>query len=75
MPDNRLRVSGWAIDPDTAAPIDVHTYVDGAFAGATRADQPRPGVGNGYPGYGPNHGSTPSSRPRRVPTTCALRRF
>lgn len=56
MPDNRLRVSGWAIDPDTAAPIDVHTYVDGAFAGATRADQPRPDVGNGYPGYGPNHG-------------------
>lgn len=56
MPDNKMRVSGWAIDPDTAAPIDVHTYVDGAFAGATRADQPRPDVGNVYPGYGPNHG-------------------
>ena len=26
-----LQVAGWAIDPETAAPIDVHLSVDGAF--------------------------------------------
>jgi hypothetical protein len=51
-----VRVSGWTIDPDTASPIDVHVYIDGAFAGAARADRPRPDVGAANPGYGDNHG-------------------
>jgi hypothetical protein len=49
-------VSGWALDPDTAASIDVHVYVDGAYSGAVDATGLRPGVANAYPGYGANHG-------------------
>jgi subtilisin family serine protease len=47
---------GWAIDPDTAASIDVHVYVDGTFAGAFPAAGPRPDVGAAFPGYGDGHG-------------------
>jgi hypothetical protein len=32
-----VRVQGWAMDPDTVAPIQVHVYVDGRFAGAGTA--------------------------------------
>jgi hypothetical protein len=50
-----VRVIGWAIDPDTAAPDIVQITVDGAstFRGAqlTRRD-----VAAAYPGYGPAHG-------------------
>jgi subtilisin family serine protease len=51
-----VAVSGWAIDPDTAAPVDVHVYVDGVFAGAFPAAGSRPDVGAAFPGYGPDHG-------------------
>ena len=50
------RVSGWAIDPDTSAPIDVHLYVDGRWGGAVTADASRPDVGRAYPASGDNHG-------------------
>jgi len=50
-----VRVSGWAIDPDTSGPATVHVYVDGVArvisAGASRAD-----VGRAYPRYGDRHG-------------------
>ncbi|MEJ5254339.1 MAG: glycoside hydrolase family 25 protein [Acidimicrobiales bacterium] len=51
-----LTVSGWAIDPDTVGPIDVHLYVDGRWGGAVTADGARPDVGAAYPGFGANHG-------------------
>jgi hypothetical protein len=51
-----LRASGWAIDPDTTNPIDVHTYIDGRFAGVATADVHRPDLGVAFPAYGPNHG-------------------
>ncbi|WP_456826066.1 peptidoglycan recognition protein family protein [Cellulomonas sp. P5_E12] len=38
-----VHVNGWAIDPDTNDPVDVHVYVDGAGT-ATRAALPRPDV-------------------------------
>jgi hypothetical protein len=66
--ENGFRVSGWTIDPETTAPIDVHVYVDGVFAGSAQANGSRPDVGNVYPGYGNNHGftltvrATPGSR-------------
>ena len=50
-----VSVQGWAIDPDTAAPIQVHVYVDAAAVALT-ADGARPDVGAAYPGAGPNHG-------------------
>lgn len=48
-------VAGWAIDPQTASPIDVSVRVAGvALAG--RADGSRRDVARRNPGYGPNHG-------------------
>ncbi|MCU0311904.1 MAG: hypothetical protein MUE36_13285 [Acidimicrobiales bacterium] len=52
----QIRVVGWMIDPDSTAPIDVHVYVNGAFAGLGVADRNRPDVGAAYPGFGPVHG-------------------
>lgn len=51
-----LRVKGWSIDPEYAAPVDVHVYVDGRFQGSFPADQPRPDVGAAFPGFGDAHG-------------------
>jgi len=53
---NALTVSGWTIDPDTTAPIEVHVYVDGGWGGAVTAGASRPDVGALVPGYGNNHG-------------------
>jgi hypothetical protein len=55
-PDGSARVTGWALDPDTDAPIDVHFYVDGVGAGATRASVDRPDIAALIPGYGSAHG-------------------
>ena len=52
---NSLKVSGWALDPDTAAPIAVHVYVDSVGAAFT-ANKDRADVGAAYPGYGSAHG-------------------
>jgi hypothetical protein len=51
-----ITVGGWAIDPDTDAPVDVHLYVDGVWTRAVRADKARADVGAAINGYGPNHG-------------------
>ena len=48
-------VAGWAFDPDTTAPIDVHVYVDG-IGRAIRADAARADVAAVYPGVGSQHG-------------------
>jgi hypothetical protein len=51
-----VTVSGWAIDPETSAPIDVHVYVGGAYSGAVTADRSRPDVAAAHPGSGDLHG-------------------
>ena len=51
-----LVLRGWTIDPDTAAPIDVHVYVDGVGAKVTKANKSRPDVERAYPAYGAEHG-------------------
>jgi hypothetical protein len=51
-----LRVRGWTLDPDTAAPTRVDIYVDGGIAATTTADRSRPDVGAAYPGAGAAHG-------------------
>lgn len=53
-----IRVSGWAIDPDSADPTKVHVYVDGTFRGELTADGSRPDVASAFPGYGDAHGFT-----------------
>jgi hypothetical protein len=56
-PGGGIRVQGWARDPDTKEPIDVHVYVDGKGVGVFQANQPRPDVqvAEGETA-GPNHG-------------------
>jgi hypothetical protein len=50
-------LAGWALDPDTVDPIQVHVYVGGAgkafVANAARSD-----IASAFPAYGPNHGFT-----------------
>ncbi len=54
--DSALRVSGWALDPDVTAPVDIHLYIDGYFAGIVSANEHRPDVGALFPSYGADHG-------------------
>lgn len=50
-----VTVSGWAFDPDTTDPIEVHVYV-GAQGTSAKADKPRQDIAAAYPMYGTNHG-------------------
>jgi SpoIID/LytB domain protein len=51
-----LWLVGWALDPDTTAPIEVHAYVDGGGYNLGLADVSRPDVARAFPGYGDRHG-------------------
>ncbi|MBK7843799.1 MAG: M12 family metallopeptidase [Bdellovibrionales bacterium] len=47
---------GWSYDPNSpATSIDVHYYIDGVFAGASKADKPRSDVNSAF-GIAGNHG-------------------
>ncbi len=48
-------VAGWAIDPDTLAPVSVRISVDGVATTST-ADKIRADIARAYPAYGANHG-------------------
>lgn len=50
-----FRVRGWAIDPNTPSPIEVHVYV-GPYGYPTTAGVDRPDVGAAYPASGSQHG-------------------
>jgi hypothetical protein len=52
----QVRVAGWAIDPDTASPVDIHVYVGGQGTNLGPADADRPDLAPYFPGYGTNHG-------------------
>lgn len=47
-----LRLRGWALDPDSAASLVVHLWVDGRSVAAFNAQFDRPDVGAAFPGYG-----------------------
>jgi SpoIID/LytB domain protein len=51
-----VHVGGWAIDPDTSDPIDLHVYVDGVGRAALTANLNRSDVAAAVPGYGSAHG-------------------
>jgi hypothetical protein len=51
-----VRFRGWAIDPDTAAPIDVHAYVTPNHSAATTASIPRADVAAEHIASGDPHG-------------------
>lgn len=50
-----ITITGWALDPDTAASIPVHIYTDASGLAFT-ADTDRPDIALAYPGYGAAHG-------------------
>ena len=50
-----VRFDGWAVDPDTGAPVTIHGYV-GTAATAATANLNRPDIAAIYPLAGPNHG-------------------
>jgi hypothetical protein len=51
----KITVNGWAIDPNTTSPINVHVYFNGTAIQALTANTARPDVGRIY-GKGNNHG-------------------
>ena len=51
-----ITVNGWAIDPDTSAPLTVHVYVDGKWAALGTTGISRPDVAASYPGWGTDRG-------------------
>ena len=69
---DQLSLGGWAIDPDSIEPIQVHIYVNGQWGGVLTANDPRADVDNSYPDYAPDHGfsgTIPVSAARN--TVCA----
>jgi hypothetical protein len=51
-----VTVSGYAIDPNTTAPVTVWTFVDGVVAAKTVASLARPDLATSYPSSGTDHG-------------------
>ena len=64
-----ITVTGWALDPDTTAPLTMHFYLDGTFAGTTTANTARPDIGTIF-GLGANHGYTTT-----IPATTGTHRL
>lgn len=50
-----VRVTGWAVDPDSDNPVGIHVYADSTFIGGGRADEYRPDVARAR-GVGDHHG-------------------
>ncbi len=53
-PDGRIQVDGWAMDPETSAPIDVGVLLNGSPVLVERADRQRPDLASH--GLGTAHG-------------------
>lgn len=52
----RVRVQGWAIDPNRTKAAKVRVRIDGEVVGSRRARKVRTDVGAANPGYGSRHG-------------------
>lgn len=53
---DQVTVSGWALYPSAADPVDLIVTVDGTAAGSGRALGPRPDLVGPFPAAGANHG-------------------
>lgn len=51
-----VKLRGWALDPDTFAPVPIHVYTDGVGIPVGVANGARPDVERLMPAYGPAHG-------------------
>jgi len=56
-----VSVGGWAIDPDSTGPIQVHVYA-GPVGTAITANGHRPDVGAAFTGFGDSHGFSATVR-------------
>jgi SpoIID/LytB domain protein len=62
LPDGKVRIQGWTLDPDNAKSLAVHVYRGGpvggggTFATSGTANVARPDVSDAYPGFGAAHG-------------------
>ncbi|MGI9604639.1 MAG: PQQ-dependent sugar dehydrogenase [Acidimicrobiales bacterium] len=54
--DGRVRVSGWAIDPNRVKRSAVRVLIDGEVVARVKAGRPRPDVARVHPDYGKRHG-------------------
>jgi SpoIID/LytB domain protein len=52
----QVRLHGWALDPNTTTPVNVHVYLDGRVVRGVTADIPRSDIGAAYPENGDRHG-------------------
>ena len=51
-----IRVAGWALDPDTTGPLDIHLYVDGRFHSTATTNRTRYDVWRAHPAWGATRG-------------------
>lgn len=64
---------GWALDPDTTAPINVILSVDGKRVRMVKATAARPDLAQAYPAHGTDHGwSTVWNVPEGTHRVCAF---
>ena len=56
LSNGKLSVSGWAIDPDTAASVQVDVTIDGSSYGSALANASRADIQHYFPLYGAAHG-------------------
>lgn len=56
MSPGGISVTGWALDPDSTAPLDIHVYIDGGSLVTGTADETRPDIGAIFPAAGEEHG-------------------
>jgi hypothetical protein len=54
--DDGITVNGWTLDPSTQDAVQVHTYIDDVFAGASFANANRPDIARHYPAFGAARG-------------------
>jgi len=54
--DGTIKVSGWAIDPNTTRPVAVHVYAGDRLVGTNRADRVRRDLARRHPGRRLDHG-------------------
>ncbi len=67
-----VQVGGWAIDPNSSAPVTVNLSVDGKHVSTVSAAAARPGLLSSYPYAGANHGYvTMLNIPAGTHTVCA----
>jgi len=65
-----VRVRGWALDPDTTAPVSAEVVVDGQPATTLTASLARPDVGAANPLYGDAHGFDTTFALKGHPRVC-----